>query len=189
MAAPIILGQRHGGVGWPAPFSAAVRFLVRDLYPSRLGGSRNGRPVWVGREPPTIGVVVRRATAWTACTRRHYSLKVSFIYDTFFESGGKFCAKTSIFTTHTKPSPQTLPIPRPLTPCCGRGTVWRRSLLSLSHHLNMLETIRWASKYINNSHASSWLQVPLLASGGERRAAKRRGASIDAESFLSQSYR
>ena len=30
VAAPIIPGQRHGEVGWPVPFSAVVRFPIRE---------------------------------------------------------------------------------------------------------------------------------------------------------------
>ena len=42
IAKPIILGQRHGGVGWPDPFFAVSMFPVIDRYPLRLGEPRSG---------------------------------------------------------------------------------------------------------------------------------------------------
>ena len=52
-SAPIVLGRRHGGVGRPVPFSAAVRFPVKDQYPLGLGEPKHGRPVWGANPLPS----------------------------------------------------------------------------------------------------------------------------------------
>ena len=61
IATPIILGQRHGEVGWPVPFFAVFRFPVIDRYPLRLGEPMSGQS-GVGFEPRTLRTVVRHAT-------------------------------------------------------------------------------------------------------------------------------
>ena len=55
IATPIILGQRHSEVGWPAPFFAVFRFPVIDRYPLRLGEPRSGRRAW-GSNPVPLGL-------------------------------------------------------------------------------------------------------------------------------------
>ena len=55
IATPIILGQWHSEVGWPAPFFAVFRFPVIDRYQLRLGEPRSGRRAW-GSNPVPLGL-------------------------------------------------------------------------------------------------------------------------------------